>query len=402
MLNNVEEYAGDSILSLMEGYKNDSRADKVNLSIGFYYDEDGVVPGLRVIKELIRSSPAYGAEACLYLPMEGDAAFRRGVEGHLFRNVSPELVKRVATVQTVGGSGALRIGADFLKRYFPDSDVWVSDPTWDNHLAIFGGAGFNAHRYPYLNAKRDGVDFASMSAVLRDLPEHSVVLLHACCHNPTGVDLTAGEWGEVFKICKDKKLIPFLDAAYVGFGESVDDDLAGITALAESGITGVVSNSFSKVFSLYGERVGSLSIICEEEGIAARVLGQLQSTIRRSYSTPPRFGSMLVAKVLSDLELRSKWELEVEDMRLRMVKMREALQAELQHLASHHDWGYLTLQKGMFSYTGLTAEAVNQLQNDYAIYMVRSGRMCIAGLNDRNFKLVAAAIASVSARIAAL
>lgn len=394
MFEHVENYPGDPILSLMDDYQRDARTEKVNLSIGFYYDENGqvpVLPSVQRAKMLLDQQPP---SANLYLPMDGHPVFRSAVQHYLFGEVGSAVHKRIATIQSVGGSGALRVGADFLKRYYPDSQVWVSDPTWDNHLAIFRGAGFAVNRYPYLDVSGKHVDLAAMLETFKTLPSNSIVLLHACCHNPTGVDLAPEQWDRLYEVCRERSLIPFLDAAYLGLGDGLQKDAYAIRALAASGLTGLVSNSFSKVFSLYGERVGSLSVICENAAIAQRVAGQLKGTVRTNYSNPPRHGAELVSIILSNAELATAWRAELNAMRLRMVAMRRALFDKVAALKPELDVSYLLEQKGMFSYSGLSAEAVDRIRDRYAVYFIHSGRICIAGLNHSNLDVVAHALAN--------
>jgi len=386
MFEHVETYPGDPILSLMDDYQRDPRTDKVNLSIGFYYDEQGQVPVLESVRQARARLDARAEAANLYLPMDGLADFRQAVQRYLFADADSE---RIVTLQSVGGSGALRVGADFLKRYYPHSRVWVSDPTWDNHLAIFQGAGFAVERYPYLDASGQQVDFPRMLEVFASLPANSIVLLHACCHNPTGVDLEPWQWDALYGLCRERALIPFLDAAYLGLGQGLDEDTYAIRALARAGITGLVSNSFSKVFSLYGERVGSLSVICDSVVIAGRVAGQLKGTVRTNYSNPPRHGAELVATIFADAELGALWRSELDAMRERMVKMRRAL---YERVDAGLDVGYLLRQRGMFSYTGLSAGAVDRIREKHGVYLIRSGRMCVAGLNESNLDVVARAL----------
>lgn len=397
LFQNIDAYAGDPILSLMEAFKLDTRADKVNLSIGLYYNDEAIVPQLDSVeaaKTHLTSEPQI--QASLYLPMEGLATYRTAVAKLLFGEKSPHISHhRIATIQTVGGSGALKIGADFLKRYFPNSDVWVSDPTWENHVAIFEGAGFITHKYPYFDKKTGGVNFDGMCETLSQLPEHSIVLLHPCCHNPTGADLNPEQWDKIILILKDKQLIPFLDIAYQGFGESLDEDAYAIRAIAKAEIRCFVSNSFSKIFSLYGERVGGLSVLCDDEETANRVLGQLKATVRRNYSSPPSFGASLVAYVLSHPDLKHQWEAEVQSMRARIIEMRQALVDALKQTLPEKDFNFLLNQRGMFSYTGLSARQVDRLRDEHGVYLIASGRMCMAGLNNQNVERVATAIAAV-------
>ena len=388
MFEHVETYPGDPILSLMDDYQRDPRTDKVNLSIGFYYDDAGQVPVLGSVRQARALLDTRAESANLYLPMDGLPDFRRAVQGYLFAEADCE---RIVTLQSVGGSGALRVGADFLKRYYPDSQVWVSDPTWDNHLAIFQGAGFAVNRYPYLDGSGQQVDFPAMLEVFARLPANSIVLLHACCHNPTGVDLQPQHWDALYALFHERRLIPFLDAAYLGLGQGLDEDAYAIRALARAGITGLVSNSFSKVFSLYGERVGSLSVVCDNVAIAARVAGQLKGTVRTNYSNPPRHGAQLVATIFANSELSALWRSELDGMRERMLAMRRAL---FERIEPGLEVGYLLRQRGMFSYTGLSAEAVDRIREKHGVYLIRSGRMCVAGLNSSNLDAVARALSA--------
>lgn len=396
MLEHVTPYAGDPILSLMESYQADSRAGKVNLSIGLYYDAQGIIPTLPSVTEAHNRMLALGPRPVLYLPMEGLPDYCKQVQRLLLGDQSTALAeRRVATIQTVGGSGALKVGADFLRQYFPHSQVWVSDPTWENHNALFGGAGFTVNSYPYFDAATGGVAFAAMLEKLSTLPAHSIVLLHPCCHNPTGADLLPQQWDEVIKVLAARELIPFLDIAYQGFGNGMQEDAYAIRAMADSGLTVVVSNSFSKIFSLYGERVGGLSVVCSDAAVAANVHGQLKATVRRNYSSPPGHGARLVSAVLNDEALRNQWLAEVEQMRLRIRSMRQQLASLLRDECGDDRHDYLLRQKGMFSYTGLSRAQVGQLREDSGIYLLDSGRMCLAGLNEANVVRVAQALARV-------
>ena len=396
MFQKVDAYAGDPILSLMERFKEDPRSDKVNLSIGLFYDENGIVPQLKSVAEAEARFNAQPHGASLYLPMEGLNSYRHTVAPLLFGADHPVLQQqRVATIQTLGGSGALKVGADFLKRYFPDSGVWVSDPTWENHIAIFEGAGFTVDTYPWFDSETNGVRYAALLEKLNTLPARSIVLLHPCCHNPTGADLTNAQWDGVVEVLKARDLIPFLDIAYQGFGAGMEEDAYAIRAIADAGLTALVSNSFSKIFSLYGERVGGLSIICEDHETALRVLGQLKATVRRNYSSPPNFGAQIVAAVLGDAELKAMWLAEVEGMRTRILEMRHALVNVLKEEMPDGNFDYLLKQRGMFSYTGLSAAQVDRLRDEFGVYLIASGRMCAAGLNSRNVQRVAKAFAAV-------
>lgn len=397
MFAHVDVYPGDPILSLVDTFKKDPRADKVNLGIGLYYDANGVIPLLpSVIKA--ETALAQHLEARPYLPMEGLAAFRSAIQNLLFgANHEAVVSKRIATVQTIGASGALRIGADFLKKYFPTSDLYVSDPTWDNHRAIFEAAGFQVKTYPYYDAHTGGVNFDAMLSTLKALPAHAVVLLHPCCHNPTGVDLSVAQWQQVIEVVKAQKLIAFMDIAYQGFGDGIEEDAVAIRMMADAGVTFFVSNSFSKNLSYYGERSGGLSVVCDNADDAERILGQLKLTIRKNYSSPAYHVSTVTAAVMNEAELRAMWESEVTEMRVRIKAMRQKLYDVLSEKVAGKDFSYLLNQRGMFSYTGLSAAQVDRLREEFAVYMVKSGRMCVAGLNLQNVEKVANSMAAVMA-----
>jgi len=396
MFQHIDAYAGDPILSLMETYLKDPRADKLNLSIGLYYDENGAVPRLPSVASAQQALHAQSTGAPLYLPMDGLPPYRQAVQTLLFGADHAALkAQRVATIQTLGGSGALRVGADFLKHYFPKSEVWVSDPTWENHIAIFSGAGFKVNSYPYFDPVCRGVKFDEMLAAFDKLPSHAIVLLHPCCHNPTGSDPTDAQWDRVVDLVQARELIPFLDIAYQGFGAGIDEDAYLIRALADRQIPFLVANSFSKIFSLYGERVGGLSIACENDEAAVRVLGQLKATVRRNYSSPPTYGATLVANVLNTPELNTLWRAEVEAMRQRIVKMRQTLVDALKNSLPDHNFDHLLRQRGMFSYTGLNTRQVDELREIHGVYLISSGRACVAGLNAGNVLRVAEAFAAV-------
>ncbi|RKG33182.1 aspartate/tyrosine/aromatic aminotransferase [Acinetobacter guerrae] len=399
MFQHIPPYAGDPILSLMEQFNADPRQGKVNLSIGLYYNEDSIVPQLDTIIEAQKRIEPLQNKTKLYLPMEGFKPYREAIQTLLFGTNSPAVQSgRAVTIQTLGGSGALKVGADFLKNYFPNSQVWVSQPTWDNHVAIFNGAGFKTHFYPYFDAQTGGVNFEGMLSALKQLPEQSIVLLHPCCHNPTGADLNPAQWDQVIEVLKAGNLIPFLDIAYQGFGDGMEQDAYAIRAMDQAGLNFIVSNSFSKIFSLYGERVGGLTFVCDDTEAAQSTFGQLKATVRRIYSSPPTTGAWLVDQVLNDAELNQQWQAEVQHMRERIIKMRQILRDELTKALPERDFNYLVEQKGMFSYTGLTGEQVDTLREDYAIYLVRSGRICVAGLNMNNVYVVAKAVAEVLAK----
>ena len=397
MFKHVPPFAGDPILSLNEDFQNDPRAHKINLSIGIYFDDAGRIPVLESVRRAEALVVAKGGPKP-YLPIEGAANFRTAVQ-HLLFGATHEAVTsaRIATIQSVGSSGGLKVGADFIARHFPGSQVWVSDPTWDNHRSMFEGAGLQVHTYPYYDAASGGLRFAPMLAALRALPARSVVLLHACCHNPTGVDLTRAQWDELIPVLRERELLPYLDLAYQGFGDGIVEDAYAARALATAGLSFFIANSFSKSMSVYGERCGALSVVCPDAAQAVNVLGQLKFTVRRNYSSPPIHGGQIVATVLGEAPIRSIWEGELGAMRERILAMRRQVHAVLSAKIAGRNFDYFLTQRGMFSYTGLSPQQVDQLREKHAVYLVRSGRMCVAGLNTHNVEATAAAMASVLA-----
>lgn len=395
MFEHIDAYPGDPILTLNEDFAKDPREDKVNLSIGIYFDDEGRLPVMRAVREAEAQMLAEPA-AKPYLPMSGLAAYRDAVQSLVFGEASAARAEgRIATVQTLGGSGALKIGADFIKRYFPGSHVWVSDPTWDNHRFIFERAGFTVGTYPYYDDETGGLRFDAMLAAIRDLPAKSVVLLHACCHNPTGVDLNDAQWAELIGVMKARDLLPFIDMAYQGFGAGLDADAFAIRELVRQNVPGFVANSFSKNFSLYGERCGALSVICESAETAARMLGQLTGAVRSNYSNPPTHGAKIVARVLTTPALREAWQDELASMCKRIERMRVAIHARLRGNVPDAMLARYLEQRGMFTYTGLSAEQVDALREWHGVYLIRSGRMCVAALNRRNVETAAEAIGDV-------
>ncbi|WP_338544788.1 amino acid aminotransferase [Pseudomonas benzopyrenica] len=391
----VEMAPRDPILGLNEAYNADARPHKVNLGVGVYYDEQGRIPLLRAVAEAEQQRVAAQAPRG-YLPIEGIAAYDQAVQ-HLLFGAESSLVRegRAITVQAVGGTGALKIGADFLKRLLPDAVVAISDPSWENHRALFEGAGFPVQNYRYYDAASNGLNRAGFLADLQALPERSVVVLHACCHNPTGVDLQPADWQAVLDVVKARNLVPFLDIAYQGFGDGIEEDAQAVRLFADSGLTFLVSSSFSKSFSLYGERVGALTLVSESREESARVLSQVKRVIRTNYSNPPTHGATIVASVLSNPELRALWEAELSEMRQRIRTMRNALVEGLAAAGATRDFAFVNAQRGMFSYSGLTAEQVERLKSEFGIYAVSTGRICVAALNERNLPPTIQAIAAV-------
>ncbi|SAK57323.1 aromatic amino acid aminotransferase [Caballeronia catudaia] len=397
MFEHIDAYPGDPILSLNENFQKDPRTNKVNLSIGIYFDDEGRLPVMQAVREAELSIlKDLGPKP--YLPMAGFAHYRDAVQQLVFGNDSPARADgRIATVQTLGGSGALKVGADFIKRYFPQSKVWVSDPTWENHRFIFERAGFEVNTYPYYDEATGGLRFDAMLEGIDKLPAKSVVLLHACCHNPTGVDLDSAQWLKLIDVLQKRDLLPFVDMAYQGFGAGLDDDAFAVRELARRGVPAFIANSFSKNFSLYGERCGGLHVICDDAAEADRVLGQLTSAVRANYSNPPTHGAKIVTHVLNTPELKQSWQAELASMCQRIARMRQAIHDGLKDHVKGEMLTRYVKQRGMFTYTGLVAEQADRLKEEFGVYILRSGRMCVAGLNERNVQVVADAIGKVLA-----
>ena len=385
----------DPIFGLTEAYQTDTNPNKVNLGVGVYQDGNGRVPILNVVREA-EAQWLTREDSKSYLPIDGIHAYNKQVQALLFGADSPLLTDgRAVSLQALGGTGALKIGADFLKRYVGAERVWISDPSWENHRALFEAAGLEVRTYPYYLPQTHGLDFDAMHAALAALPPQSVVVLHACCHNPTGVDLTPAQWTTVADLCQERGLLPFLDFAYQGFGAGLDADAFAVRAFAAAGIPCLIANSFSKSFSLYRERIGGLTVLAADADEAKRVLSQLKRVVRTNYSNPSSYGGQLVAAILADATLRGQWEVELGAMRGRIAQMRTQLVEKLRASGVPQDFGFIAEQKGMFSYSGLPAEAVQRLRNEYSVYIVGSGRICVAALNEKNIDYVCNAIASV-------
>ena len=391
----IEMAPRDPILGITEAFNADQHPEKTNLGVGVYYDDNGKVPLLGCVQK---------AESLLmeklaprtYLPIEGLAAYDKAVQELVF-GANSEVVtsKRAITAQAIGGTGALKLGADFLKRFSPNAQVYISDPSWENHRALFESAGFVVNNYPYYDTTTKGVNFDGMLASLQSMPAGSIVLLHACCHNPTGADLTDQQWTQVIQVASERGLVPFLDMAYQGFGDGINEDGKVVGMFAAAGGPLFVSNSFSKSFSLYGERVGALSIVAANAEEAARLMSQLKRVIRTNYSNPPMHGGQVVAMALATPELRKLWEEELAGMRVRIKAMRQALVDKLKAKAPQHNFDFVIQQRGMFSYSGLTKAQVERLKTEFSIYAVDTGRICVAALNSRNIDRVVDAIAKV-------
>ncbi|MFV9473562.1 amino acid aminotransferase [Advenella sp. RU8] len=395
LFESVELAPRDPILGLNEQYNADTRSSKVNLGVGVYYDDEGRIPLLKAVQKAevdrIEAAAARG-----YLPIEGIKNYNKGAQELLLGKNSPLANEgRTLTFQALGGTGALKIGADFLKQITPDSKVFISNPSWENHRALFERAGFTVDTYTYYDAQTHGLNFEGMLASFKNMPAKSIVVLHACCHNPTGVDPTLDQWKQIVQVIQEKDLIPFLDIAYQGFGDGLEEDAQVVRLFADEGISMFISSSFSKSFSLYGERVGALTLITSSADESTRVLSQVKRVIRTNYSNPPTHGGTIVSSVLNSPELFALWEEELAGMRNRIRDMRQQLVAKLKEHGVTQNFDFVLAQRGMFSYSGLTAEQVDRLRNEHGVYAVSSGRICVAALNSRNIDYVAKAIAQV-------
>ena len=399
LFSNVEMAPRDPILGITEQFAADTNPKKVNLGVGVYYDDNGKLPLLKCV-QAAEKAMTDDPKARGYLPIDGIAAYDAAAKALVF-GADSEPVKsgRVATVQGVGGTGALKLGADFLKKLNPNAKVLISDPSWENHRALFTNAGFVVESHPYFdpsaNGGLGGINFAGMLAALNAAPAGTIVVLHACCHNPTGYDITAAQWDQVVATVKAKGLVPFLDMAYQGFGYGLKEDGMAVQKFVDAGLTFFVSTSFSKSFSLYGERVGALSVLCESKDEAARVLSQLKIVIRTNYSNPPTHGGAVVAAVMADPKLRAMWEEELGEMRVRIKAMRQKLVDGLEAAGVKQDMSFITTQIGMFSYSGLTKDQMVRLRTEFGVYGTDAGRMCVAALNSKNIDYVCASIAKV-------
>ena len=394
VLATVEMAPRDPILGVTEAFVADSNPKKVNLGVGIYYDDTGKIPLLECVRraelKMAESAPPRG-----YLPIDGIPEYDRQVQELVFGDSQARKDGRIITVQSLGGTGGLKVGADFLRRLAPEAGVWISDPSWENHRALFENAGFKVHNYPYYQAATHGIDYDGMIGALRTLPARSIVVLHACCHNPTGVDLSREQWVQVLDVVKARELIPFLDIAYQGFGDGIDADAHAVRLFADAGIVMFVSNSFSKSFSLYGERIGTLSIVASTKEEAARVLSQIKRIVRTNYSNPPTHGGKIVSTVLASPELRGLWEQELSQMRERIRTTRKSLVDLIQARVPGRDFSFVVRQRGMFSYSGLSKDAVTRLREEFSVYAIDTGRICVAALNSKNIEYVADAIAKV-------
>ncbi len=385
----------DPIIGLTEAFNKDASVKKVNLGVGVYQDSAGSIPILNVVRQA-QTQWHEQENTKNYLPIDGLAAYNREVQKLLFGADSQIIAEeRAVTVQAIGGTGALRIGADFIRRFMPDSEVWISLPSWENHRMLFESAGFKVNQYPYFDSETHGLNFHGMTECLKNMPAGSIVVIHACCHNPSGVDLTKEEWRIVVDLCQAGGLIPFLDFAYQGFGHGLDEDAFAIRIMAESGIPCLIANSFSKSFALYRERVGALTVVTSSADESKRVLSQIKRVIRTNYSNPASHGAKLVGSILSDEGLRSQWETELAGMRERIKKMRTLFVNSLREKGVEQDFSFIEQQSGMFSFSGLSSDQVKQLREDYSLYIVGSGRICLAAMNENNLGYICESIADV-------
>lgn len=391
----IEQAPPDPIIGLTEAFNADPNPQKVNLGVGVYQNAAGKVPVLNVVREAAARWQTQEATKT-YMGIDGFPAYNQAVQRLLFGADSPVIAAgRAVTVQGLGGTGSLKIGADFIRRFLPDAQLWISRPSWENHRMLFTAAGFTVNEYPYYDPATHGLDFNGMLNELKTLPAHSVVVLHACCHNPTGVDLSNEQWQLVIDACQQQELVPFLDFAYQGFGESLAADAFAVRAFAEAGIPCLIASSFSKSFAVYRERVGALTILTASAEEAKRVLSQVKRVIRTNYSSPPSHGAQLVNLVLNDAELSAQWENELAEMRERIQQMRGKFVRMLREKGVEQDFSFIAQQRGMFSYSGLSPEAVQRLRAEYGLYIVGSGRICLAAMNDNNLEYICSAIADV-------
>jgi aromatic-amino-acid transaminase len=394
----IAELPADPIIGLTEAYNADANPNKVNLGVGVYQNEAGKVPLLKAVLEAEQRWQAQ-ENTKTYLPIDGAANYNKLVQQLVLGADAPQIAQgRAVTVQALGGTGALKVGIDFLHRSFPNAEAWISNPSWENHQALLETAGFKVNRYPYYDPETHGLDFDRMLDGLKAIPAGSVVVLHACCHNPTGVDLSQEQWRAVADVIVDNALIPFLDFAYQGFGDGPDQDAYAVRLFAQRDIPCLISNSFSKSFSIYRERVGGLTVLTGDADEARRLTSQLKRTVRTNYSSPPSYGAQVVATILADPQLRAQWEQELAEMRERIVQMRHLFVDTLKAKGLNQDFSFIAQQRGMFSYSGLSLEAVRRLRAEYGLYIVDSGRICVAAMNAGNIGYICEAIAKVGSR----
>ena len=395
MFETISPAPEDSILGLTEAFKKDQNPNKINLGVGVYKDGGGQTPVLSTVKEaeerLLRSEATKS-----YLPIDGLAAYAALSQAIVFGSEHDILrAGRAATVQTPGGTGALRVAADFVRRISPQATVWLSDPTWPNHPNVFGSAALQARSYPYFEAPTNRVAFDPMMAALETIPKGDVLLLHGCCHNPTGADLSPQQWQAVASVCADRGILPLLDFAYQGFGDGLDEDATGVRIVADHCRELLVATSYSKNFGLYNERVGALTLVADSAEAAEAANSHMKICVRTNYSNPPAHGGQIVAEILGDHELRSRWEKELAEMRNRINDMRHLFVETLDERGTGRDFSFIARQRGMFSFSGLTPNQVQALRERHSVYIVGSGRINVAGMTGANMDYLCEAIADV-------
>ena len=395
MFETITSAPADAILGLTDAFKEDFNPNKINLGVGVYKDGGGQTPVLATVKEAEQRLLCSEATKS-YLPIDGLAEYGRLSQQLVFGREHPILREgRAATVQTPGGTGALRVAADFVRRIIPQTTVWLSDPTWPNHPNVFGSAALQVRSYPYFEAQTNGVAFDPMMAALETIPGGDVLLLHGCCHNPTGADFSPQQWQAVASVCADRGILPLLDFAYQGFGDGLDEDATGVRIVADHCRELLVATSYSKNFGLYNERVGALTLVADSAEAADAANSHMKICVRTSYSNPPAHGGQIVAEILGDQELRKRWENELAEMRNRINDMRHLFVETLNEQGAGRDFSFIARQRGMFSYSGLTPAQVQALRERHSVYVVGSGRINVAGMTEANMDYLCEAIADV-------
>ena len=387
----VDAAPSDPILGLTEEFNKDKNPSKVNLGVGVYYDNEGKIPILNSVSESLKSIYEKTQEKN-YLPIDGLPEFKKNTATLIFGDICNSL--NVATFQSLGGTGALKIGADFLKSIFPENEVYISNPSWANHYGIFSGSGFKVNKYPYYSKSNNNLDFENMCLFFNNLRDNSIIVLHACCHNPTGIDISPDQWEKLADIFENRRLIPFFDMAYQGFGNDLEKDAFPIRLFSNRKISLLVANSFSKSMSLYGERIGALNILCKNLLEKNNIESQDKTFIRANYSNPPITGGLIVNTILNSFELKKIWEYELSEMNSRIKKIRQIFTEKLNN-KTKLNFDFLNTQAGMFSFSGINEEKVNSLKNDYSVYMIKNGRICVAAINSKNIEYISDSIAAV-------
>ena len=385
----------DPILGLTEAFKADPRTDKVNLGVGIYKDEAGQTPVLKSVK-LAEAKLLEEEKTKSYLGIEGVALYNQAVQQLLFGKDNAIIADgRAVTAQAPGGTGSLRVAAEFVLSNTDSKTIWISNPTWANHKNIFETAGLEIKEYSYYQAETHDLDFDAMMTDLQQASEGDLVLLHGCCHNPTGIDLNINQWQQVAKLCAEKGLVPLFDFAYQGFGTGIEEDAQGLRAVAAVVPELLVANSFSKNFGLYNERIGAVTLVAKDSESAVRAFSQVKRTIRANYSNPPAHGAMIVSTILNDGELNALWQQELTEMRQRIASMRTLFVESLKAEGVDRDFSFISRQNGMFSFSGLNKEQVARLKDEFGVYIVGSGRISVAGMTKTNMPIICKAIAKV-------